>query len=86
MKPFVRDPIYRNHRYPADVIARAVWLYYRFALSLRMVGDLMAERSVIVSRQTIRSRIEKFGRIYAHELRRRSRTSPERKRMQSVTS
>jgi putative transposase len=72
MKPIVRNPIYRNHRYPADVIARAVWLYRRFPLSLHMVEDLMAERGVIVSHQTIRIWIEKFGRIYGHELRPRS--------------
>ncbi|MUZ61117.1 IS6 family transposase, partial [Agrobacterium vitis] len=32
-----RDPLYRRHRFPADVIAHAVWLYFRFPLSLRMV-------------------------------------------------
>jgi putative transposase len=36
------DPLYRRHRFPAEVIAHAVWLYYRFPLSLRMVEDLLA--------------------------------------------
>jgi putative transposase len=58
MKPIVRDPIYRNHH-----IARAVWLYDRFPLSLRRVEDLMAEHGVIVSHQTIRIWIEKLGQI-----------------------
>jgi hypothetical protein len=38
----VRNPLYRRHRIPAEVIAHAVWLYFRFPLSLRMVEDLLA--------------------------------------------
>ena len=72
MKPIARDPIYRRHRYPADVIAQAVLFYYRFPLSLRMVEDLLAMRGITVSHQTIRSWAEKFGRIYAYQLRRKS--------------
>ncbi|MBD9598069.1 MULTISPECIES: hypothetical protein [unclassified Ensifer] len=49
-----RDPLYRRHRFPAEVIAHAVWLYFRFPLSLRMVEDLLAARGIIVSHQTIR--------------------------------
>lgn len=49
MTRFSRD--YRRHRFPAQVIARAVWLYFRFPLSLRMVEDMPAARGVIVSRQ-----------------------------------
>ena len=40
MTQAVRDPLYRRHRFPAEVIAQAVWLYLRFPLSLRMVEDL----------------------------------------------
>jgi transposase-like protein len=47
-----RDPLYRRHRFPAEIIARAVWLYFRFPLSLRMVEDLLAARGIIVSHQT----------------------------------
>jgi putative transposase len=46
-----RDPLYRRHRFPAEVIAHAVWLYFRFPLSLRMVEDLPAARGIIVSRR-----------------------------------
>lgn len=67
-----RDPLYRSHRFPADVIAHAVWLYFRFPLGLRMVEDLLAARGIIVSRQTIRQWVEKFGRTFANEIRRRS--------------
>ena len=38
--------LYRRHRFPPDVIAHAVWLYFRFPLSLRMVEDLLAVRGV----------------------------------------
>ncbi len=41
--------LYRGYRYPADVIAHAVWLYFRFSLSLRDVEELMAERGVTVT-------------------------------------
>ena len=67
-----RSSIYRRHRFPPDVIAHAVWLYLRFPLSLRMVEDLLAERGIIVSHQTIRMWVEKFGRQYAAGIRRRS--------------
>jgi putative transposase len=67
-----RDPLYRRHRFPADVIAHAVWLFFRFPLSLRMVEDLLAVRGIIVSHQTVRRWAEKFGRTFANEIRRRS--------------
>lgn len=67
-----RDPLYRRHRFPAEIIAHAVWLYFRFPLSLRMVEDLLAARGVVVSHQTVRLWAEKFGRTFANEIRRRS--------------
>lgn len=67
-----RDPLYRRHRFPAQVIAHAVWLYFRFPLSLRMVEDMLAARGVIVSHQTVRLWAEKFGRHFANDIRRRS--------------
>jgi transposase-like protein len=48
------DPLYRRHRFPAEIIAHAVWLYFRFPLSLRMVEDMLAARGGIVSHQTVR--------------------------------
>jgi transposase-like protein len=62
MTRFTRDPLYRRHRFPAEVIAHAVWLYFRFPLSLRMVEDMLAARGVIVSHQSARLWAEKFGR------------------------
>ena len=67
-----RDPLYRRHRFPAEIIAHAVWLYSRFPLSLRMVEDMLAAREIIVSHQTVRLWAEKFGRTVANEIRRRS--------------
>tara|TARA_R110002020_G_scaffold316999_1_gene532635 strand:- start:44 stop:211 length:168 start_codon:yes stop_codon:yes gene_type:complete len=40
---------YKRHRFPSSVIAHAVWLYFRFPLSLRLVEEMLSERSVIVS-------------------------------------
>ena len=62
---------YRGYRYPIEVIGHAVWLYHRFALSLRDVEELMVARGVVVSYETIRSWCAKFGPDYANQLRRR---------------
>ncbi|QGU20917.1 IS6 family transposase [Mesorhizobium huakuii 7653R] len=72
MSEVARDPLYRRHRFPAEIIAHAVWLYFRFPLSLRMVEDMLAARGIIVTHQTIRSWAEKFGRHFAREIKRRS--------------
>ena len=72
MTQATRDPLYRCHRFPAEVVAHAVWLYCRFPLSLRMVEDILAARGIVVSHQTVRSWAEKFGRHFANEIRRHS--------------
>ncbi len=64
-------PSYKRHRFPPQIIAHAVWLYFRFALSYRDVEELLAERGVIVTYETIRQWGRKFGQTYANELRRR---------------
>ena len=56
------DPLYRRHRFPAEVIANAVWLYFHFPLSLRMVEGILAMRGIVVSHETVRRWAEKFGR------------------------
>ncbi|MDQ0935764.1 transposase-like protein [Streptomyces turgidiscabies] len=65
------SPSYRGHRYPVEVISHCVWLYHRFPLSFREVEELMLQRSVIVSYETIRRWCAKFGQAYANGLRRR---------------
>jgi len=68
---------YARHRFPKIVIQHAVWLYVRFGLSYRDVEDLLAERGLDVSCETIRQWVAKFGPAYAARLRsRRSRASP----------
>ena len=69
--------IYHRHRFHPDVISRAVWLYFRFTLSFRDVEELMAERGVDVSYETIRKWVDKFGRTYAKRIKfRTERPSP----------
>ncbi|WP_442793002.1 IS6 family transposase [Rhizobium sp. SL86] len=65
-------PRYKRHRFPAEIIAHAVWLYFRFPLSLRHVEDLLAERGIQVSFQTVAEWAAKFGRQYARTIRQRS--------------
>ncbi|SCC64295.1 DDE domain-containing protein [Rhodococcus qingshengii] len=65
-----RSP-YKRHRYPAEIIAHCVWLYYRFTLSFRDVEELMLARG-IVAHETIRTWCAKFGPEYARGLRRRA--------------
>ena len=62
---------YLRHRFPPEIISLAVWLYYQFSLSFRQVEDLLAERGVIVSYETVRQWCRKFGPDYARQLRRR---------------
>ncbi len=66
---------YKRHRFPAEIIAHAAWLDFRFPLSLRHVEDILAERGIEVSFQTVAEWAAKFGRGYARSIRRRSRGS-----------
>jgi putative transposase len=65
------SPSYKGHRYPVEVISHCVWLYFRFPLSFREVEELMLERGVTVSYETVRRWCAKFGQQYAGALRRR---------------
>ena len=67
---------YRRHRFPSIVIQQAIWLYFRFALSYRDVEDLLGERGVDVSYETVRRWALKFGAIIARKLR-RGRSRPD---------
>ena len=68
----VRNTLYHRHRFPAEIIAEAVWLYFRFPLSFRMVEDVLAYKGIIVTHKTVRQWAEKFGRDYANKIRRRT--------------
>src|ERR1700730_12693701 len=62
---------YRRQRFPPDIIQHAVWLSLRFTLSYRDVEDLLAERGLDISYETVRSWVLKFGPVIARRLRRR---------------
>jgi putative transposase len=65
--------IYKRHRFAPDIISYAVWIYYRFNLSHRDIEDLLAERGITVTRESIRLRCIKFGALYARRLKREHR-------------
>ena len=62
---------YAGYRFPAEIISYAVWLYFRFPLSLRMVDELLAARGIVVSYETVRQWARKFGQAFANQIRRR---------------
>ena len=64
------NPDYR-HRFPAEIISHAVWLYHVFSLSLRDVELILAERGIAISYETIRRWCREFGGGFANCLRRR---------------
>src|SRR5919199_3955617 len=61
----------RGYRFPPAIISHAVWLYFRFPLSLRMVEEMLAARNILVSHETVRQWALKFGQAFANEIRRR---------------
>src|SRR5215218_1180840 len=64
-------PSYAGHRFPGEIISYAVWLYFRFPLSLRHVDEILAARGVVVSHETVRQWGLKFGQAFANQIRRR---------------
>ena len=70
MTPAAKSP-YAGYRFPGEVISHAVWLYFRFPLSLRMVEEMLAARGMEVSHETVRQWARKFGQAFANQIRRR---------------
>ena len=68
----MKTSIYTRHRFHPDIIRRAVWMYFRFNLSFRDVEELMIERGVDVSYETVRRWVNKFGTTYAKRIRSKS--------------
>ena len=64
-------PSYHGYRFPPEIIGHAVWLYHRFCLSFRDAEDLLAQRGITVSYETIRQWCQTFGLDYARRLRKR---------------
>ena len=63
-------PRLKGFRYPREIISYAVWAYHRFAMSAADVEDLLAERGVIVSRETVRLWVNRFGGHFARCIKR----------------
>ena len=63
--------LYKRHRFPSEIIQYAVWLYYRFNMSHRDIEDLLAERGIEVSYESIRLWCNKFGPQYTMRLKRK---------------
>src|ERR671917_1147502 len=68
--PAAKSP-FAGHRFPAEVISQAVWLYFRFPLGLRMAEEMLAARGLVVSHETVRRRALNFGQAFADRIRRR---------------
>ena len=68
--PAAKSP-YAGHRFPPEVISQAVWLYFRFPLSLRMVEEMLAARGLTVTHETVRQWALKFGQEFANRIWRR---------------
>ena len=58
-------PSYRGYRYPAEIISHAVWLYFRFGVSLRDVEELLAERGIDVDHVTVHRWVQRFSPLLA---------------------
>src|SRR5712691_10077305 len=74
MKTTTTSPGSKGFRFPSEIISHAVWLYFRFSLSFRDVDELLAERGIVVTYETVRQWCLTFGQSYANELRRRCPT------------
>jgi len=70
MKTTASTPRLKGFRHPCGIVAYAVWTYHRFALSTADTGDLLAERGIVVSRETARLRVNRFGTHFAACIRR----------------
>ena len=67
-----RSPLYHRRGFPPEVISYAVWLYFRFPLSLRMVEEMLAARGICVIYETVRQWAMKFGRAFSDQIRQRA--------------
>ena len=68
-----KTPSYQRHRFSAEIISHAIWLYHRFSLSFREVEELVVKRGITVTYETIRQWCQKFGPDYARKLKKRQR-------------
>jgi transposase-like protein len=76
---------YRRHRFPPSIIQHAIWLYLRFTLSYRDVEDLLVERGLDISYETVRRWVLKFGSLIARKLRQRRQRPSDRWHLDGVS-
>jgi hypothetical protein len=81
-----RHHCYARHSFPAEVISYAVWLYFRFPLSLRMVEEMLASRGIEVSHETVRQWARKFGQSFASQIRKRLPAPADKWHLDEVSS
>ena len=79
-----RDPLYRRHRFPPEIISHAVWLYFRFPLSLRMVEEMLAARGICLTYETVRQWAMKFGKEFSDQVRQRAPARGDKWRLDEV--
>jgi putative transposase len=70
--PTDHDPLYHRHSFPREIIGYAVWLYFRFPLSLRMVEEMSAGRGISMTYETVRHWGKKFGKAVSDQIRKRT--------------
>jgi putative transposase len=68
MKTQALPSLFKGFRFPAESIGHCMWLYFRFSLRFRDVEEILAERGVVVTYETIRLWCLKFGQVYANQL------------------
>jgi transposase-like protein len=73
MKTHESAPDYKGYRFPSEITSHAVWLYFRFSFSFRDVEELLAQRGIVITYETVRQWCLTFGQSSANELRRRPR-------------
>ena len=80
----IPDNLFKNHRYPAEIIQYAVWLYFVFPLSFRDVELLLHQRRIVVSHEAIRAWCYKFGSSFAQQIRRKRRSATDKWHLDEV--
>lgn len=67
MKTPLSVSLYKGFRFPLEIISYCIWLYFRFSLSYRDIEEIMFERGVMLTYETVRQWCLKFGQTYANE-------------------
>ncbi len=68
MKTYSSTPLYKGYRFPPEIISHVIWLYFRFSLSYRDGEEIMAQRGIVLTYETVRQWCQKFGQTAANEL------------------